>query len=327
MGLNVDLALIIVILIVSGTSLIISLINFLKTNQLSTFIKSELESDKTQIEMIGDEYSEDMDGDTDSTIEDMDDEVKKEEIKLEIDKDMERINNELKKNELLMEKLEKHYSSLRKVSKDIMESLRDPSLFLSLSEDYAPVPLMDDKPLWIDLSRNHIPVERGNLSDLWEEYVNSMNIYSHLKVPAIRSMRSFIFDGTEYQVVESLDAADKKEGYFLIKPIIHIMNTIVSGEPKLEISIEDDKKPRKGGKQSVIRLNGELFAGGRPSDILTLKSLIQNLAESKDKNYTKEVYEIIDLRNKIKNKIEVIKELLNWFIFEEDNMTQCDIIG
>jgi len=124
-----------------GFALYLSIKDHSEIKAISRSLKEEMDTYKNTMIEMGEDFQADIEYDEDS--DETQPSVKKEEIKLEVDSEMERINSEMRKNEILMEKLEKHYSSLRKVSKDIMESLTEPTMFQTMSEDYAPVPLMD----------------------------------------------------------------------------------------------------------------------------------------------------------------------------------------
>ncbi len=318
--------LIIALMVMVAFAIYLSIREHIAIKNIAKTMKDEIDSYKsTIIEMENDftaeiEYEEEDDEETEHT-------GKKEEIKLEVDHEMERVNRELKNNEILMEKLEKHYSSLRKVSKDMMESLIDPSPFQSMAEDYVPIPLIDSKPLWLDLSRNHIPTERGNLKEMWEKYTDRMNVYSHMKLPAIKSLVSFLFRNSDYKKIEKSEASEAREAYYVQQPVTHILNELIFGNPKVEIILEEEKSSKKTGKFFVLRINNELMAGGKQHDLLAMQSIIQNIVDTKNTNVTKEIRDISDLVRGIREFISDIRTLLNWFIFEEDNMTQCEIVS
>lgn len=313
-----------VLIIMVGFALYLSIRDHGEIRSISRSLKDEMDTYKNAMIEMGDDFQADIEFEEDP--DDTPPPEKREEIKLEVDREMERITSEMRRNEMLMEKLEKHYSSLRKVSKDIMESLREPTIFQNMSEDYAPVPLMDSKPLWIDLSKNHIPLERGNLAALWEKYTSQMNIYSHMKLPAIRSMIDFLISPLNYKKVELSDVPDTTEPYYIQKPVIHILNALILGHPALEILLEEEKPTKRGGKLFTIKLNGDLFAEGKHHDILALQSIIDNLIGIRNTNVTEEVKNIFSVSEDIEKSISEIKGLLNWFIFEEDNMTQCEMV-
>lgn len=307
-----------------GFALYLSIKDHSEIKAISRSLKEEMDTYKDTMIEMGEDFQADIEYDEDS--DEIQPSVKKEEIKLEVDSEMERINSEMRKNEILMEKLEKHYSSLRKVSKDIMESLTEPTMFQTMSQDYAPVPLMDSKPLWIDLSRNHIPLERGNLEELWEKYTDQMNVYSHMKLPAISSLIAYLFSPLNYRKVELPGAPNATEPYYIQKPVIHILNALILGTPSLEMTVGEERSVKKSGKLFTIKLNGDLFAEGKHHDILALKSIIDNFIETRNTNVTDEVKNIYAIAENIKKSITRIRGLLNWFIFEEDNMTQCDMV-
>ncbi len=312
------------LIVMVGFALYLSIRDHSEIRAISRSLKEEMDTYKNTMIEMGDDFQSEIEYEEEP--DDTPPPEKKEEIKLEVDREMERINSEMRRNEMLMEKLEKHYSSLRKVSKDIMESLREPTIFQNMSEDYAPVPLMDSKPLWMDLSKNHIPLDRGNLEELWEKYTDQMNVYSHMKLPAIRSMINYLISPLNYKKVELSDVPETTEPYYIQKPVIHILNALILGSPALEIIVEEEKSTKKSGKLFTIKLNGDLFAEGKHHDILALQSIINNFIGSRNTNVTDEVKNIFAVSEDIKRSISEIRGLLNWFIFEEDNMTQCEMV-
>ena len=315
----------ITVLVIAGFSLILTFFNFRAIRLFSRKYEEDIENYKTSIN----EYEEDFTVSPDEEMEE-DEEIEKEhtreEVKLEIDKDMERLTNEIRKNELLMEKMEKHYSTLRKVSKDMMESIIPPTKFQSLSETYAPIPLIDEKPLWNDLVRNHIPSEQGNLYEMWGKYVELTGEYSHQKIESIRGILEKIFGRTEYRKLDRSDNAVNGDTYYTVKPVLHILNNLFFDEPEIQFQIEDGKKEKKLGRSSSLLINNEEFIHGKTSEVMAFQSMFREILDTKNYSICRETQRQKELKSEIENIIKSIRKLLNWFIFEEDNMIQCKML-
>jgi hypothetical protein len=325
---SLDFVLLIIVLIVAIFSTLLSFFNLRFTKMFFSHYMEDLSSYSTAIkdfdpaedeieEIQTQEYDED---------EDEDKILKREEIKLEIDRDAERRSDEIKRNELLLEKLEKHYSTLRKVSKDMLESIINPPEFSKLSDNYVPIPLMDEKPLWLDLANNHIPKTKGDLSALWSLYVQIMNQYSHERTEVIKSLRRSIFGNTDYNKSDMEVDLEKSENFYYSEPLVYIANKIFFGSPEIHFKIEELKRGKRGNGIAVLKLNDQNFIQGKSSELLALQSIFEEIIEKRDTSLTEETRNLKQSLGHLKNIIMDIKELLNWFIFEEDNMTQCDML-
>lgn len=317
--------LLITVLVILGISLFLTFFNFRAIRLFSQKYEEDIENYKTTVN----DFEEDFTISPDDEIEE-DDEIEKEhtreEVKLEIDKDMERLTNEIRKNELLMEKMEKHYSTLRKVSKDMMESIIPPTKFQSFSDTYAPIPLIDEKPLWNDLVRNHIPSDQGNLYEMWGKYVELTAKYSHQKVESIKGILDKIFGRTEYRRLDQSDINNSGETYYAAKPVLHILNNLFFNEPEIQFLLEDGKKEKKLGRSSTLLVNNEEFIHGKTSEVMAFQSMFREILDTKNYSICKETQKQKELKSEIDDIIKNIKKLLNWFIFEEDNMIQCKML-
>ncbi|MHB1440202.1 MAG: hypothetical protein ACYCSO_03680 [Cuniculiplasma sp.] len=316
----------ITLLILVALSIILSIYNLRTVRNFFKKYDEDMESYRNSTTEFEQEFDQPMEAMDMEEVDEDDESQRKEEIRLEIDRDMERLNNEIKKNELIMEKLEKHYSTLRKVSKDMMESIIDPTRFSSFSDNYTPIPLMYEKPMWSDLGRNHIPKDQGGLNELWDKYVELTNVYSHQKTEAIKGILNHIFGGSDYVRVDKSDNEERRDSYYHANPILLILNNLYFGSPEISFKVDEIRRDRKLGKFSVLSVNKEEFIHGKTPEIMAFISIFQEILLNKNYSICDETMALSKTKIQIEAIIKDIKKLLNWFIFEEDNMIQCDMM-
>ncbi len=313
------------VLAVSLVALITSLFNYRVIRKFMKGYEEDLLNYNKTVRDYDDAFEAEQEEEVLDEEEDEKDQIR-EEVKLEIDRDMERLSSELRKNELLMEKMEKHYSTLRKVSKDMMESIIPPSKFQSFSDTYTPIPLIGEKPLWNDLAKNHIPSDQGDLYELWEKYVSLTGEYSHQKMEAIRGIQDRVFGSTEYRRSDAAENANNKESFYYAKPILQILNNLFFDMPEVDFKYEDGKKEKKIGRVSSLLVGNEDFIHGKMSELMAFESLFKEILQEKNFSICKETLKLKELKDEIEAMIKSIRKLLNWFIFEEDNMVQCKML-
>ncbi len=296
---------------------------FRKINYSNMMIMDKIKESQ-QIEIIGEpeieeEYKQDDEGE-----EDEDESADfREELNVEINREVEKITEEMRHHEQMREKLEKHYVTLRKVARDMLESLVMPEPFVSISESHVAIPVMDERPLWIDLAKNHIPPSRGEMYSKWSSYIEKMNRITEMKVKVLRAAENYLFAGLGYERVNGQDS-EPGDKYYSVEGSFEILNSIFYGRPLLMDTI-DGRKQKKSSKYLSLIANGKKFAEGRSEEILAIKSKVESLINAKDFEIAemKEMRELISGVKEIKGEMEAT---LNWFIFDNAEMKMCEMV-
>lgn len=263
----------------------------------------------------------DVDEDEDD---DNEEQTAKEELSVEINREVEKITEEMRHHEQLREKLEKHYVTLRKVARDMLESLISPPPYISPSDTHIPVPIMDERPLWMDLSRNHIPVGKGDIFAKWSEYVEEMNRITVTKTRVFRSVEAYLFGGYSYPRIEA-SQEDGRDNFYTVDGMLLLLNSIYfNGQAKLEIT--DGRRQKRISKNPVLMLDGTPFAKGKSDEISSIEAKVNNLMNT-DENWNVEgMDELMELLRKVETIKNEISATLNWFIFDNSEMKMCEMV-
>lgn len=221
----------------------------------------------------------------------------------------------------------RHYSILRKAAKDMIDSLVYIPPFRKMEEN-IPVPPIDSNPIWTDLVKNHIPSQKTDLADEWRKYISIVNKCSELKINAFREFENYLIRGTGLVRSDQGPDFDKGDSYYVSDMLYPLLNGIFFSE---QIGIESPEVGQETRKTKKVKaedmfLNGKLFIHAPINTINTVKNRFHYLL---DHNNTMPVDSMKHLLNTIESANEMvgdIKEVLNWFIFENTDMIACNMI-
>ncbi|MGP6206970.1 hypothetical protein ACNF42_02905 [Cuniculiplasma sp. SKW3] len=288
------------------------------SNMMSLLIGDESHNDPVDI-VAGEPQEENYSDESEE-----EEETVKEELKVEINREVEKITEEMRHQEFIREKLEKHYVTLRKVARDMIDSLISPPPYTSPNDTHIPVPVINERPLWVDLAKNHIPSEKGDLLNRWADFVDTMNKITVMKTRVFRNVENYLFGGLNFTRKDSIKS-EPQENVYSIDALLKLMNSIFFNE-KLKIEVTDGKRGKKLGKAVLLSLGDSNLVSGSNDEISSIEAKINSLLNSEGQYTVEGMNELVELlKNAEKTKSE-ITDTLNWFIFDNSEMKMCEMV-
>ncbi|MGP6239454.1 hypothetical protein ACNF40_03435 [Cuniculiplasma sp. SKW4] len=288
------------------------------SNMMSLLIGDESHNDPVDI-VAGEPQEENYSDESEE-----EEETVKEELKVEINREVEKITEEMRHQEFIREKLEKHYVTLRKVARDMIDSLISPPPYTSPNDTYIPVPVINERPLWVDLAKNHIPSEKGDLLNRWADFVDTMNKITVMKTRVFRNVENYLFGGLNFTRKDSIKS-EPQENVYSIDALLKLMNSIFFNE-KLKIEVTDGKRGKKLAKSVLLSLGDSNLVSGSNDEISSIEAKINSLLNSEEQYTVEGMNELVELlKNAEKTKSE-ITDTLNWFIFDNSEMKMCEMV-
>ena len=221
----------------------------------------------------------------------------------------------------------RHYSILRKAAKDMIDSLVYIPPFRKMEEN-IPVPPIDSNQTWIDLVKNHIPSQKTDLADEWRKYISVVNRCSELKINVLREFENYLVRGTGLVRSEHGTDSDKWDSYYVSDMLYSLLNGIYFD---MQISIESpessaETKKNKKVKPEDMFLNGKVFVHAPTNIINLVKERFQYLLVDNPIMPVESMKQLLNAIDSANEMVGDIKEVLNWFIFENTDMLTCDMI-
>ena len=248
----------------------------------------------------------------------------KEELKVEIDKEVEKITEEMRHHEIIRERLERHYVTLRRVARDMIDSLISPPPYTSPNDTHIPVPVIDERPLWVDLARNHIPSSTGDLMGRWADFVDSMNKITVTKTRVFRNVENYLFSGLNLTRKDSL-RSDSQENSYSAEALIKLMNVIYFKENS-KIEVADSKKGRKVSRNMSIFIGDLNLVSGSSEEVSSIEAKINALLSAEGTYNVEGMNELSELLRNAEKLKDDITSILNWFIFDNSEMKMCEMV-
>lgn len=290
------------------------------SNMLNIFIGDESHNDPVHV-VAGET---DIESYNDESEEEEEEEAVKEELKVEINREVEKITEEMRHQEFMREKLEKHYVTLRKVARDMIDSLVSPPPYTSPNDTHIPVPVINERPLWVDLARNHIPTEKGDLLNRWADFVDTMNKITVMKTRAFRNVENYLFGGLNFTRKDGIKS-EPQENVYSTDALLKLMNSIFFNE-KLKIEVTDSKRGKKLAKTMSLFLGDSNLVMGNADEISSIEAKINSLLNSDGQYNVDGMNELVELlKSAERTKLE-ITNMLNWFIFDNSEMKMCEMV-
>lgn len=221
----------------------------------------------------------------------------------------------------------RHYSILRKAAKDMIDSLVYIPPFRKMEEN-IPVPPIDSNQTWIDLVKNHIPSQKTDLADEWRKYISIVNRCSELKINVLREFENYLVRGTGLVRSENGTDSDKSDSFYVSEMLYSILNGIYFN---MQISIESpetlsESRKNKRVKAEDLFLNGKVFVHAPVNIINLVKERFQYLLVEDHVMPVESMKQLLNAIDSANEMVGGIKEVLNWFIFENTDMLTCNMI-
>jgi hypothetical protein len=221
----------------------------------------------------------------------------------------------------------RHYSILRKAAKDMIDSLVYIPPFRKMEEN-IPVPPIDSNQTWIDLVKNHIPSQKTDLADEWRKYISVVNRCSELKINVLREFENYLVRGTGLVRSEHGTDSDKGDLYYVSDMLYPLLNRIYFN---MQISIESpeisvETRKNKKVKPEDMFLNGKVFVHAPINIINLVKERFQYLLVDNPIMPVESMKQLLNAIDSANEMVGDIKEVLNWFIFENTDMLTCNMI-
>ena len=221
----------------------------------------------------------------------------------------------------------RHYSILRKAAKDMIDSLVYIPPFRKMEEN-IPVPPIDSNQTWIDLVKNHIPSQKTDLADEWRKYISIVNRCSELKINVLREFENYLVRGTGLVRSENGTDSDKGDSFYVSEMLYSLLNGIYFN---MQISIEVPETPPESRKNKRVKaedlfLNGKVFVHAPVNIINLVKERFQYLLVEDHVMPVESMKQLLNAIDSANERVGGIKEVLNWFIFENTDMLTCNMI-
>lgn len=242
--------------------------------------------------------------------------ISTEDIKKELE------NEILRKKEIeeLQNKLTEHYSILRKAARDMLSSLKSPPEISGPHINHVPIPLIEKNNLWKDLCENHMSGEGKNPEKIWETYVDLINTYSNNVPQAFRSIQELLFSGIKIKNNE--ETHEQNEDVYMIKGLSELLTNLII-KRKLSMSYNEVRKGRKGKLREIL-INGEKLCVINENSATEIMERLELIIEGK--NLPQSIINMQKMNEQLHEMKKKIEDYLNWFIFENSNMTECVVV-
>lgn len=195
-------------------------------------------------------------------------------------------------------------------------------------EENIPVPPIDSNQTWIDLVKNHIPSQKTDLADEWRKYISVVNRCSELKINVLREFENYLVRGTGLVRSEHGTDSDKGDLYYVSDMLYPLLNRIYFN---MQISIESpeisvETRKNKKVKPEDMFLNGKVFVHAPINIINLVKERFQYLLVDNPIMPVESMKQLLNAIDSANEMVGDIKEVLNWFIFENTDMLTCNMI-
>ncbi|MGP6219853.1 hypothetical protein [Caldiplasma sukawensis] len=242
--------------------------------------------------------------------------ISDEDIKRELE------NEILRKKEIeeIQKKLTEHYSILRKAARDMLSSLKSPPEIRGPHIDHVPIPLIEKNNLWKDLCENHMSMEGRNPEKIWENYVDLINTYSNNVPQAFRSIQEFLFSGIK--IKNHGESHEQNEDVYMVNGLSQLLTNLII-KRKITISYNEVKRGRKG-KSKEILIDGDRLCVINEISANEIMERLELMVEGK--NLPQSIINMQKMNEQLHDMKKRIEEYLNWFIFENSNMTECEVV-